>query len=187
MVRDHRHNTTSTEALQQIDHQFLRQERHITRGDEGVIVHRGGEAGFDTSQGSLPAGPLVGYVSDFCQADGFTSNDENFLAGGREGVPDVFDQGQAADLEGQLLTAHPAAMATGEDHPRGRVAQEAILAVAACLVLRTFWRSIPTRSVLSALPERRARRFARARSTATWCSLRAMRQSRSLPVKTSPM
>src|SRR5215207_5648051 len=138
-------------------------------------------------QPGVPAGRPVGYVSDFCQADSFTSNDENFLARSREGVLDVFDQGQAADLEGQLLTAHPAALATGEDHPRSRVAQEAILAVAACLVLTTFWRSIPTRSVLSALLERRARRFARARSTAMWCSLRAVRQSRSLPVKTSPV
>lgn len=184
---DYRPNAISAETLQQRTHQCRRQERHITSGDEGVLVLRVGETSFDASEGSLPAWPLVGYAPDSFQANSRISNDQDFLAGGREGVPDVFDQGQATDLEGQLLAAHPAALATGEDHPRCRVAQEAILAAAVCLVLTTFWRSISTRSVLSALLELRARRFARARSTAMWCSLRAVRQSRSLPVRTSLM
>jgi hypothetical protein len=99
---------------------------------------RCGETCFDAGQGSLPAGPLVGYVAGFFQADRFTADDQDFLAGARKGVPDVFDQGHAADLEEQLLAAHPAALATGEDHPRGRVPQETILAAPACLTSRTL-------------------------------------------------
>jgi hypothetical protein len=43
-----------------------------------------------------------------------------------------------------------------------------------------------TGPVQAAVPERRARRFARARSTAAECSLWAVRHSPSLPEKTSP-
>src|SRR5215208_1767707 len=79
---DHRRNATSPETLQQVSHQPLRQERHVTGSDENVRVTCGGKSGLDARQGSLPAGSLVGHVPDSFELAGATPDDEHFVAGG---------------------------------------------------------------------------------------------------------
>lgn len=184
--RDHRRSILSCEALQQVSHQTLGQKRHIARGDEDVVEPSGCEAGFDASERSLSTGTLTSDIPDALEPEVAASDDQHFVAAARERVLYVLDQGHSTNLDGELLAPHPAAAATGEDHTRGTMAQEAALAVAPTLKSRTLWRSILTRSMLPALPERLARRFASARSTAAEWSLWALTHVLNLPVKTSP-
>lgn len=183
--RDYRRNAGRFEALEKIPHQAPGQKRHVTGGDENVIEARGGEAGFDAGEGPQSTGSFVRYVLGSVQPNAATPGDKNFVAAAGERVLYMFDQGQSIYLDGELLAPHPTATATGKDHARSLAAQETALAVAPSLKPRIFWRIILTRSRLPALPERRARRFASARSTAAWCNLRATTHVPSLPVKSS--
>lgn len=183
--RNYRRNAGRFEALEKIPHQAPGQKRHVTGGDENMIEARGGEAGFDAGEGTQSTGSFARYVRGSVQPDAATPDDKDFVAAAGARVLYVFDQGQPISLDGELLATPPAATATGKDHTRGLAAQETALAVAPSLKPRIFWRSILTRSRLPALPERRARRFASARSTAVWCNLRATTHVPSLPARSS--
>ena len=184
--RDNRHRTISSDTLEKVFHHPLRQERQIARGDEDVVEPRGGEAGFHAGERSLPTRPLAGDVPDALQPDASFSDHQYFVAAACELIQYALDQGHPTNLDEELLAPHPAATATGEDHTRGTVAQGVALEVAPSLKSMTLRRSILTRSMLPTLPERRARRFARARSTAAECSLWALIHVPNFPVKTSP-
>jgi hypothetical protein len=164
--RDDRKRIIPCETIEKILHHGLRQEWQIARGDEDMIEPRGGETGFDASEWSLPTRPLADDVPDALEPDAASSDYQHFVTAACEPVQYVLDQGHPTNLDGELIASHPAATATGEDHTRGTVAQGAALAVAPSLKSMTLWRSILTRSMLLTVPERRARRFARARSTA---------------------
>ena len=160
------------------------QEGHVARGDEDERVMGRREPRLHPGEGSL-AGAAVGDGADAGRGR-LSAGQDHLLAAGRERAGDTFDEGCAADLQEQLVAAHPAAPPAGQDHAGGRGAQVAVPAAASPLSLPTLLLRARTLSRRMAVSARRARRLETARSTAAPWTLRARDHVAKRPLKIRP-
>src|SRR5918998_4832467 len=103
------------EEAEQAPHEVAREERHVARGDEDGAVRGGEEASLDTRERSLSRAQ----IGDLAGSSGYLASgvyDKDLRAAGREGGVDPVEDGIVADLEGELVSAHPAAPSASQDH-----------------------------------------------------------------------
>ncbi len=176
------------ETLEQIANQVRREERHIARSNEDEPVPRGSETGLHAGERSQAAATFVGDPAYLSEPRGFptTSHHDDLRASSRKRVTDAVEQRHPTHLQEKLVAAHPAALSPGENHPRrlGPETQGVVCGAAPALRFEIFCRSARMRSSRAGV-ERRARRLARARSTAAACILRTLSQVNRWPEKAS--
>ncbi len=170
--------------LEKVVDEIGAQKWHVPGGDEDEREAGRRKTCLHAGEGALP----WAVVADGKDARwGRTATGQDHLsAAGRERPGDALDEGLTANLQEQLVAAHPAALSAGEDHAGGGRAQVVVPRAGSPLSLPTLVRRARTRSRRPAVSERRARRLETARSTAAPWTLRARDHVPKRPVKIRP-
>src|SRR3712207_648080 len=101
MARHDGKGAAPLETLEQVADHLLRDERHVTRGDEDEAAPRGGETGLQTGERPQAAAPLVGDPAYPSEPHGVStaSHHDDLRAAGRESVAYPAKQRPPADLQ----------------------------------------------------------------------------------------